>query len=50
MVSHDVIGFYLLSERVSQHVKGGAERPGGADEVFAGYHWYPPLVDSSRPG
>ena len=21
----------------------------GADEVFAGYHWYPPLVDSSAP-
>ncbi|MEZ5588064.1 MAG: N-acetylglutaminylglutamine amidotransferase [Sedimenticolaceae bacterium] len=48
MVSHDVIGFYLLSERVSQHVKV-VQSGQGADEVFAGYHWYPPLVDSSAP-
>ena len=48
MVSHDVIGFYLLSERVSQHVKV-VQSGQGADEVFAGYHWYPPLADSSDP-
>ena len=48
MVSHDVIGFYLLSERVSQHVKV-VQSGQGADEVFAGYHWYPPLVDSKDP-
>lgn len=48
MVSHDVIGFYLLSERVSQHVKV-VQSGQGADEVFAGYHWYPPMVDSSDP-
>ncbi len=48
MVSHDVIGFYLLSERVSQHVKV-VQSGQGADEVFAGYHWYPPLADSSNP-
>jgi asparagine synthase (glutamine-hydrolysing) len=48
MVSHDVIGFYLLSERVSQHVKV-VQSGQGADEVFAGYHWYPPLADSIHP-
>jgi asparagine synthase (glutamine-hydrolysing) len=47
MVSHDAVGFYLLSEEVSHHVKV-VQSGQGADEVFAGYHWYPPLagVDS----
>lgn len=45
MVSHDVIGFFLLSEEVSKHVKV-VQSGQGADEVFAGYHWYPPLLDS----
>lgn len=45
MVSHDVIGFYLLSEKVSQHVKV-VQSGQGADEVFAGYHWYPPLLEA----
>jgi len=48
MVSHDVIGFYLLSEQVSKHVKV-VQSGQGADEVFAGYHWYPPLADSTQP-
>ncbi len=48
MVSHDVIGFYLLSQRVAQHVKV-VQSGQGADEVFAGYHWYPPLTESSDP-
>jgi asparagine synthase (glutamine-hydrolysing) len=48
MVSHDVIGFYLLSEHVSKHVKV-VQSGQGADEVFAGYHWYPPLIDSDNP-
>lgn len=48
MVSHDVIGFYLLSEQVSKHVKV-VQSGQGADEVFAGYHWYPPLTGSSSP-
>jgi asparagine synthase (glutamine-hydrolysing) len=48
MVSHDVIGFYLLSEEVSRHVKV-VQSGQGADEVFAGYHWYPPLLDSDDP-
>jgi len=45
MVSHDVIGFYLLSQEVSRHVKV-VQSGQGADEVFAGYHWYPPLLDT----
>ncbi len=48
MVSHDAIGFYLLSQEVSRHVKV-VQSGQGADEVFAGYHWYPPLVDSPDP-
>ena len=42
MVSHDCIAFYLLSQAVSQHltvVQSGQ----GADELLAGYDWYPPL-------
>ncbi len=48
MVSHDAIGFYLLSQEVSRHVKV-VQSGQGADEVFAGYHWYPPLLDSTDP-
>jgi len=47
MVSHDCIGFYLLSEEVSRHVKV-VESGQGADEVLAGYDWYPPLMQSDR--
>lgn len=46
MVSHDVIGFYLLAQAVSQHVKV-VQSGQGADEVFAGYHWYPPMTDAT---
>ena len=42
MVSHDCVAFYLLSQEVSQHVKV-VQSGQGADEVFAGYHWYPPM-------
>ena len=44
MVSHDAVAFYLLSQAVSRHsrvVQSGQ----GADEVFGGYHWYPPLAE-----
>jgi asparagine synthase (glutamine-hydrolysing) len=47
MVSHDNIGFYLLSHEVAKHVKV-VQSGQGADEVFAGYHWYPPLMESER--
>lgn len=46
MVSYDNVGFYLLSEQVSKHVKV-VQSGQGADEVFGGYHWYPPLLDSN---
>ena len=48
MVSHDVIGFYLLSNEVSKHVKV-VQSGQGADEVFAGYHWYPPMMETDDP-
>lgn len=41
MVSYDNIGFYLLSREVSKHIKV-VQSGQGADEVFGGYHWYPP--------
>jgi asparagine synthase (glutamine-hydrolysing) len=48
MVSHDCIGFYLLSQEVSRHVKV-VQSGQGADEVMAGYYWYPPMMNSSQP-
>ncbi|MDQ2696079.1 MAG: asparagine synthase-related protein, partial [Pseudomonadota bacterium] len=42
---HDNIGFYLLAQEVARHVKV-VQSGQGADEIFAGYHWYPPLLDS----
>ncbi len=48
MVSHDNIAFYLLSRYVSQHVKV-VQSGQGADEVFGGYFWYPPLLSSQSP-
>jgi asparagine synthase (glutamine-hydrolysing) len=46
MVSYDNVGFYLLSKEVSKHIKV-VQSGQGADEVFGGYHWYPPLADSN---
>ena len=43
MVSHDNVGFYLLSQEVAKFVKV-VQSGQGADEVFAGYHWYPPMM------
>jgi len=48
MVSHDAIGFYLLSEEVAKQVKV-VQSGQGADEVFGGYHWHPPMLDSEEP-
>ena len=47
MVSHDCVAFYLLSEEVSKAVTV-VQSGQGADEVFAGYDWYPPLADVPR--
>ena len=47
MVSHDCIAFNLLSEDVSKHVKV-VQSGQGADEILAGYSWYPPLVSVPR--
>jgi asparagine synthase (glutamine-hydrolysing) len=47
MVSHDCVAFNLLSEDVSQQVKV-VQSGQGADEIFAGYSWYPPLADVPR--
>ena len=43
MVSHDVVAFHLLSAQVARHVKV-VQSGQGADEVFGGYRWYPPLA------
>jgi len=45
MVSHDAVGFFLLSQEVAKDVKV-VQSGQGADEVFAGYHWYPPLMET----
>ena len=47
MVSHDAVAFYLLSQEVARHVKV-VQSGQGADEVFAGYHWYPPMQALTR--
>ncbi|MDW4903971.1 N-acetylglutaminylglutamine amidotransferase [Streptomyces sp. ADMS] len=47
MTSHDAVAFYLLSEQVAQEVKV-VQSGQGADEVFAGYHWYPELAEVAR--
>jgi len=49
MVSHDAVAFYLLSEQVSRSLKV-VQSGQGADEVFAGYSWYPPLAESGADG
>jgi asparagine synthase (glutamine-hydrolysing) len=47
MVSHDCVAFNLLSEDVSKEVKV-VQSGQGADEIFAGYSWYPPLAGVPR--
>ncbi|MEO4040878.1 N-acetylglutaminylglutamine amidotransferase [Hoeflea sp. CAU 1731] len=48
MVSYDNVGFFLLSREVAKSIKV-VQSGQGADEVFAGYHWYPPLANSNDP-
>ena len=47
MVSHDCVAFYLLSEEVSKSIKV-VQSGQGADEILAGYDWYPPLANIAR--
>jgi asparagine synthase (glutamine-hydrolysing) len=49
MVSHDAVGFYLLSQEVARSIKV-VQSGQGADEVFAGYHWYQPMLQASDLG
>ncbi len=48
MVSHDCIAFYLLSREVARHCKV-VQSGQGADELFAGYHWYPKVDGAPDP-
>ena len=47
MISHDCVAFYLLSEEVRKSIKV-VQCGQGADEILAGYDWYPPLTDVAR--
>jgi asparagine synthase (glutamine-hydrolysing) len=47
MVSHDCVAFHLLAEEVKKSVTV-VQSGQGADEVFAGYDWYPPLARTPR--
>jgi asparagine synthase (glutamine-hydrolysing) len=49
MVSHDAVAFYLLSEAVARERKV-VQSGQGADEVFGGYYWYPPLLAADGDG
>src|SRR4051794_20216587 len=44
MISHDCVAFHLLSEEVARHRKV-VQSGQGADEVFAGSSWSPPLAE-----
>ena len=42
MVAQDAVAFFLLAEQVSKDIKV-VQSGQGADEVFAGYFWYPKM-------
>ena len=46
MVGQDAVAFYLLAEQVSKDVKV-VQSGQGADEVFAGYFWYPQMAEAT---
>ena len=45
MFGQDAVAFYMLSEQVSKHIKV-VQSGQGADEVFAGYFWYPQMHEA----
>jgi asparagine synthase (glutamine-hydrolysing) len=45
MFAQDAVAFYLLAGQVSRHVKV-VQSGQGADEVFAGYFWYPRMHEA----
>ena len=45
MFRQDAVAFYLLSEQVARHVNV-VQSGQGADEVFAGYFWYPRMAEA----
>ncbi len=47
MVSHDTVAFHMLSEQVAKELSV-VQSGQGADEVFAGYHWYPAMAAVGR--
>lgn len=47
MVGQDAVAFYLLSEQVSKEVKV-VQSGQGADEVFAGYFWFPQMFQDQN--
>jgi asparagine synthase (glutamine-hydrolysing) len=49
MVSHDAVAFFLLAEEVRK-VRKVVQSGQGADEVFGGYYWYPPLLEADGDG
>lgn len=46
MPSYDVTAFYMLGQKVAEHVKVVLAGQ-GADEVFGGYFWYPLMQEAS---